>query len=138
MRKFKFLPHLVENESPEALLPDEEPEGRRMDARLPVIGAAIFAAVVAAGGWNLNGSAAAPTADASAIQLTANSTVAPHQAASTTPIAPTGTRVGEASVASPSPSSLVPSPIPQREREGSRGPGASRTPVPGGREREDD
>lgn len=137
MRKFKFLPHLFENESTETLPTDGEPEGSGMDPRLPIISAAIFAAVVAAGGWSLNSSAAAPTADASAIQLTADSTVAPHQA---TPVAPTiGTRVGEASGANPSPSSVVPSPVPQREREheDSRGPGVSRTPVPGGRGRDD-
>lgn len=127
MRKFKFLPHLLENEPPEALPTDGEPEGRGMDPRLPIIGAAIFAAVVAAGGWSLSGNSVGPSSDVSAVQLTADSTAVP-----------TASRVADVAAATPTPSSVVPVRGREREREDSRGPGAGQTPVPGSRERDDD
>jgi len=138
MRKFKFSSHPAESEPLDTLTTDVEPEGGQMDPRLPLIGAAIFAAVVAAGGWNFKGGSAPPMTDTANVQLTANSTVVPPQAGTMSGV-PTSTPAVSASGETPSPSFAVPSPVPQRNREREESNhGAVGTPETHTRERDDD
>lgn len=133
MRKVKFWPHPVANKPAETLAADVEPDGEGMDLRLPLIGAALFAAVVAAGGWNFHGGSAALVTDPSPLGLTATSTAVTSQAGTAR------TPTARAATGTPSPSFAIPSPVPGRERErDDSGRGAIGTPGTQPRERDDD
>ena len=93
-----------------------------MDPRLAVIGAGVFAAIVAVGGWSVRGGASTPSPDPSPL-----STVS----------APAIT--GQSPADAPTPTIGIP-PVRNREREhdGFRDGGVNGTPGPRPREHDDD
>lgn len=127
MRKVTFSPHLAEKAAAQASPDDDESEEKRMDPRLPLVGAAIFAAVVAAGGWNFNSGPAVPVADPSGAPLAAISAVTPTPTVAS-PTASTPTPSLGTTTASPS------VPPPGRAREDSRSAPLGGTPGPRGRD----